>query len=285
MRLGIVTPFDGRPGRTMQDLREMAGHAESAGIDSMWFPEHVVFFERYRSPYPYTDDGDPGFGPRTGVYDPLFACTVAASATNRLRVGTAILILPLRNPIVLAQEVVAVDHASAGRLDLGIGLGWSEEEYEALGVPWAGRGARTDEAVAAMTALWTQDLASHDGPLFPFHDVVAEPKPVQRPRPPVWVGGGVAAMRRAARVGDGWYGWAIDATELRPAMDELDRRCVDAGRDPATLGRKVGLPFVDDLARYLDAAHEAGIDEVVIGCAGSASRQRARIDELAAVSR
>ncbi len=122
MRLGVVTRFDGRPGRTMAELRETARRTEAEGLDSLWFPEHVVFFREYRSKYPYSSDGVPRFGSRPGVYDPLLAATVAASVTERIRLGTAILIVPQRNPVVLAQEVVAVDHASNGRFDFGIGI-------------------------------------------------------------------------------------------------------------------------------------------------------------------
>lgn len=273
----------------MADLRIVAQHAESTGIDSLWFPEHVVFFREYRSRYPYSADGNPGFGRRQGVYDPLFACTVAATVTTKIRVGTSILILPQRNPIVLAQEVVAVDHASDGRFDLGIGIGWSSEEFDAVGVPWAQRGARTDEYLDVMKTLWRDEVADHRGPLLNFDNVIAEPKPVQNPHPPIWIGGGRGApMRRAATHGDGWYGWAIATQEIAETMAELDRACEAAKRDPSTVGRKLGLPFggsSDELKVYLDAAQRANVEEVVVSTGIGTDFLRQRMDELAMIDR
>lgn len=282
INIGLMVPFNGRPQRTMADVRAVAVHAESAGFNSVWFPEHVVFFQEYESKYPYTADGDPGFGKRQGVYDPLFAATVAACATERLRVGTAVLILPQRSPVVLAQEVVAVDHASDGRLDLGIGIGWSSEEFSALDVPWPQRGKRTDEYLDVLKALWSDELVTFHGDYVNFDAVIAEPKPVQSPVP-IWVGGGDAAMKRAAQRGTGWYGWSLLPEEIAPAMHTLDEACEREGRDPATMGRKIGLPFggnSSDFARYLDAATQAGVSEVVIAVGVNAPQVHARIDEL-----
>lgn len=287
MKLGLLVPFNGRPQRTMEDLRSVAIHAETAGFDSMWFPEHVVFFQEYVSRYPYSADGDPGFGKRQGIYDPIFACMVAASATERLRVGTAVVILPQRNPLVLAQEIVALDHATNGRFDFGVGLGWSSEEYEALGVPWAQRGKRCDEYLAAMSALWTEDLVSFHGEFVNFDGVIAEPKPIQVPVP-IWVGGGTASMRRAALYGTGWYGWNLAGSEIAAAMADLDQACTAAGRDPSTIGRKIGTTFggsADELARYLDQARSAGVTEVLLSVGINAPQFHARIDELATVTR
>lgn len=273
MQLGVVARFDGRPGRTMGDLRAFARQAEDVGTHSLWFPEHVVFFAEYRSRYPYTEDGDARFGKRPGIYDPLFAATVAASATTRVRVGTAILIVPQRNPVVLAQEVVAVDHASDGRFDFGVGIGWSDEEFAAIGVPWARRGARTDDFLDAMTTLWRDASCTHDGEFVAFRDVIAEPKPVQQPHPPLWVGGGRgAAMVRAARRGQGWYGWAVPQASIGEVMDELDRIAVAEGRDPGTLGRKLGLPWNGDtsaLRAYAETAAGHGVTELVVGPAAT----------------
>jgi probable F420-dependent oxidoreductase len=288
LRIGVISAFDGRPGRTMADLRELARHAEAAGVDGLWFPEHVVFFRDYTSKYPYSADGNPSFGKRAGVYDPLFAATVAAAVTSRIRVGTAILIVAQRNPVVLAQEVVAVDHASTGRFDLGIGVGWSSEEFEAIGVPWAGRGARTDEYLDAMEVLWRDELCTFDGDAVSFHDVVAEPKPVQQPRPPVLVGGGDAAMRRAARRGDGWYGFAVPAAEIASTMRRLDGCCDAVGRDPSTLRRVLGLPWsapVAELAGYLEEAARHGVGEVTVALPRRGAALLDAVAELGALDR
>jgi probable F420-dependent oxidoreductase len=287
MNLGLVFAFNGRPDRTMADLRSVAVHAEEAGFNSVWFPEHVVFFPEYESKYPYSADGDPGFGKRQGVYDPLFASMVVAGATERMRMGTAVVILPQRNPIVLAQEVVALDHASNGRFDLGIGLGWSHEEYAALGVPWAQRGKRTDEYLKVMKALWTDELVSFHGDFVNFDGVIAEPKPLQTPMP-IWVGGGGVAMHRAAKHGTGWYGWNLRGEDIAKSMAELTAACEQEGRDPATIGRKIGLPFggsAHDLSKYLDIARAAGVTEVVLAVGINATQLHARINELSGVRR
>jgi probable F420-dependent oxidoreductase len=272
----------------MNDLRSVAIHAEAAGIDSIWFPEHVVFFPEYESKYPYTEDGNAGFAKRQGLFDPLFAATVVACATERIRVGTAVLILPQRNPVVLAQEVVAIDHASNGRFDFGVGVGWSSEEYAALGVLWSQRGKRADEYLAAMKALWTEELVSFHGDFVNFDKVIAEPKPVQSPCVPIWVGGGDASMRRAAQHAYGWYGWNLHGDDVAAAMKNLDTACEREGRDPGTLQRKIGLPFdgsAADLEKYLELAAAAGVTEVVIACGITATQLHVRIDELAPVLR
>jgi probable F420-dependent oxidoreductase len=287
MNLGLVIAFNGRPDRAMGELRTVAVHAEEAGFNSVWFPEHVVFFPEYESKYPYSADGDPGFGKRQGVYDPLFASTVVACATEKIRMGTAVVILPQRNPVVLAQEVVAIDHASNGRFDLGIGLGWSSEEYAALGIPWAQRGKRTDEYLQTMKALWTDELVSFHGDFVNFDRVIAEPKPIQTPHVPIWVGGGGASMRRAAKHGAGWYGWNLRGDEIAKSMAELTAACEQEGRDPSTIGRKIGLPFggsAQDLSKYLELASASGVTEVVVAVGINATQLHARIDELASAA-
>lgn len=285
MRVGAVTMFDGRPDRTMADLRVLARHAESVGIDSLWFPEHVVFFSEYVSKYPYAPDGNPGFGRRQGLFDPLFCAMVAFAETQTLRVGTAVLILPQRNPLVLAQEIVALDHASNGRFDFGIGIGWSSEESTALGVPWAKRGQRTDEYLEAMSVLWTDDLCTYHGSFVDFENVIAEPKPVQHPRPPVWVGGAPGpSMARAAKLGDGWYGWAVGHDEMEAVLRQLDAECENVGRDPATVQRKLGLPASGDLrslASYFDEAQRLGVTEVLVAPRARGAELLTQLDTLA----
>lgn len=286
-RLGVVAAFDGRPGRDMTALRDTARHAEGLGYATLWMPEHVVFFDRYESRYPYNETGNLELGRRPGVYDPLVGLTVAASVTSTIRLGTSILIVPQREPATLAQQVVALDHASDGRFDFGIGVGWSKEEFAALGVSWPRRGVRTDEYLAAMKALWADPVVAFDGEFTAFSGVIAEPKPQQSPHPPIWVGGNTdPAMRRTARLGDGWYGWTIPADELTDAVGRLHAACEADGRDPATVRAIVGLPWpgpVDGLGAYLEAADAAGIEEVVVAPARPKVELRERLDALSAV--
>ncbi|NGO12554.1 LLM class F420-dependent oxidoreductase [Streptomyces sp. HC44] len=267
MDVGIILLFDGQPGNTLADAGETARRIESMGFAHLWLPDHIVLFERYAPNYPYSSDGLPPLGPRQGWYDPLFGLAAAAGTTTRLRLGTNVLILPQRNPLLLAKQIVALDHLSAGRVDVGVGLGWSPEEYAALGVPYERRGARADEYIAAMTRIWKDELAAYEGEFISFSDVVALPKPVQQPRPPVLVGGqSPPALRRAARHGDGWISWMLPAEEISPTVGRLENACAAVGRDPAHVRRIHGFTYTapEAFQTYADAARAAGADEIAV---------------------
>jgi len=268
MKLGASAMFDGRPGREAADVAPFARAAESAGFSTIWIPEHVVFFREYTSQYPYNETGEPGFGRDQGLYDPLFVAQAAALATTTLRVATSVLILPERNPVVLAQEVVALDHFSNGRFDLGVGVGWSSEEFEAIGVPWSRRGARTDDYLVAMKTLWSDEVASHHGEFVQFEGVIAMPKPRQTPHPPIVVGGqSPAALRRVVKHGDAWYGWNLTIEELGSTIEDLRHRLEAADRDPSSVSCKIGIPSAPtpgDVRPYIEQAAELGVDEVVL---------------------
>ncbi len=285
MRIGATLGFDGGRGRGMDAVAEVARHAEEVGVDSLWFPEHVVFVDGAISPYPYSVDGSMNFGRRPGVFDPLMAMTVAATVTERIRLGTGVLILPEHEPLALAQRVVALDHAAAGRIDLGIGTGWLREEFEAIGVPWEGRGPRTDEYIAAMRVLWSDDVASYSGKTVSFSGVLAWPKPVQQPGVPIWVGGNTPpALRRAATTGDGWFGWALGLGEVAACIDTLRAGAQAAGRPADAVGLKVGLAWPGDLselASYAAALADLGVEELVVAVAAPKADTRQRLDELA----
>ncbi len=164
------------PGR--QAATQLAQAAEAAGFESVWTVDHVVIPAEYRSVYPYDPSGR--IGPDdTSFPDPLIWLTYIAAATSTLRLGTAILILPERNPVLLAKELATLDALSGGRVILGVGVGWLKEEYEALGVPWEGRGPRGEESIGAMRALWSEDRASFAGTTTAFTDCYLRPQPVQ----------------------------------------------------------------------------------------------------------
>src|SRR2546426_11567790 len=186
---------------------ELAQAAEAAGFDSIWTVEHVVVPHGYQSRSPYSDTGRMGSGLEDfPVPDPLIWPAYIASATRTLKLGTAILILPQRNPVVTAKAVATLDAmAGGGRVLLGIGVGWLAEEFATLGVPFEDRGARTDEYVAAMRALWKEERASFRGRFVSFDQVFCRPQPPGR-RIPIIVGGDtLAAARRAGRLGDGYF--------------------------------------------------------------------------------
>lgn len=288
MRIGAVLGFDGGRGRGMDALADAARHAEAVGLASLWFPEHVVFVKDATSRYPYDEGGQPPVGRRPGVYDPLIAIAVAATVTTTLRFGTGILVLPQREPVTCAQQLVAVDHASQGRFDLGIGVGWLREEFEALGVPWARRGARTDEYVEVLRKLWTDEVVDHHGEFASFAGVQAWPKPVQQPGPPVWVGGNThPAVDRAGRLGDGWFGWRLTPDEVAERLARLRGAAEAAGRPADAVGVKIGLPWPGDLGElraYADALAELGVGELLVAPAAPGRDVRDRLDELAALA-
>src|SRR6476620_8322539 len=177
MEFGIV--FANTGARTQpDDAVAMAQAAEEAGFDSLWTVEHVVVPAGYESSYPYSKSGRMPGTEDAPIPDPLIWLTYVAAATSTIRLATGILILPQRNPVVLAKETATLDQLSGGRLLLGIGVGWLKEEFDAIGVPFAERGARTDEAVTALRALWTQDAATHHGRFSDFTDCVLRPHPV-----------------------------------------------------------------------------------------------------------
>ncbi len=220
---------------------ELARAAETAGFDSIWAVEHVVVPHAYQSRYPYSPSGRMGSGLEDfPLPDPLIWLAYIASATRRIKLGTAILILPQRNPVVTAKAVATLDHLAGGRrVLLGIGVGWLAEEFAALGVPFDDRGARTDEYVAAMRALWSQERATFTGRFVSFNDVFCRPLPADR-RIPVIVGGDTkAAARRAGRLGDGYFPARGAPTEL---FDEMRRAAAEAGRDPKQIEITVAAP-------------------------------------------
>jgi probable F420-dependent oxidoreductase len=220
---------------------ELAQAAAAAGFDSIWTVEHVVVPDGYQSRYPYSPTGRMGSGLEDfPIPDPLVWLAFVASATRTLKLGTAILILPQRNPVITAKAVASLDHlAGGGRVLLGIGVGWLAEEFSALGVPFDDRGPRADEYVAAMRALWSQERASFHGRFVSFQDVFCRPLPPGR-RIPIVVGGDTrAAARRAGRLGDGYFPARPASAEL---LDEMRRAAEAAGRNPADIELTVAAP-------------------------------------------
>jgi probable F420-dependent oxidoreductase len=234
------------------DAVELAQAAEAAGFDSLWTVEHVVVPHAYQSRYPYSPTGRMGSGLEDfPIPDPLIWLAYVASATRTIKLGTAVLILPQRNPVVTAKALATLDHlAGGGRVLLGVGVGWLAEEFAALGVPFEDRGPRTEEYVAAMRALWSQERASFQGRFVRFQDVFCRPLPPGR-RIPVIVGGDTpAAARRAGRIGDGYF----PARSPSPGLLDAMRRAAEAaGRDPAdvelTVPAPAGASEIEELAR------------------------------------
>jgi probable F420-dependent oxidoreductase len=200
------------------------------------------------------------------IPDPLIWLAYVAASTTTIRLGTGILILPQRNPVVLAKELATLDHLSGGRVELGIGVGWLEEEFVALGVPWARRGARTDEYVGAMRALWAGDAAEFDGEFASFHRVSSNPKPAQGAIPIVVGGHSRAAAERAGRLGDGFFPGKGTPAELAELFDIVRQTAADHGRDPAAIELTAGTPAVlgDDPLGAAQELASAGVSRIVV---------------------
>jgi probable F420-dependent oxidoreductase len=243
MQIGLHLPHLGRSA-TRETVRDFAVLAETLGFDSLWVSDHVIIPKRIDSRYPYNESGEFPFRAGGSFLDPIGTLTFAAACTERVRLGTAVLVLPHRNPVVQAKELATLDVLSGGRLILGIGTGWLREEFAALGVPFERRGARTSEYIELIDRLWTADDTRFEGRFYRLDDVGFFPKPLQQPRPPIWGGGhSEPAYRRAGRRCDGWLGANIDAAGLAGQWQRVQDHAAAAGRDPAALTLAVRIPL------------------------------------------
>lgn len=271
MKIGLNYAFGGHAKHDIGLLKALTQSMESLGFSTLWMPEHVVSFpqDHYTSPYPYSSDGSVPWQGDLSLHDPLFVAAAAAQHTSTLRFASGVVILPQRPPLLTAKELMTLDHLTEGRFEFGVGGGWSSEEYEVLGVPFAARGKRFDEAIEAIRAVWQASPASYAGETIAFEDVVLLPKPYTSGGPPLLIGGSSpAALRRAARLGDGWFGhWTpshdpdAEIAALRAAL-EKSGRSHDGG-----FQTKVGLVHADvpeALMPRLERARDLGVDEVAL---------------------
>ena len=242
--------------------------AEQAGFHSIWAPEHIVLLDQYASRYPYSPDGKfPSPTMQVEILDPFAALTFIAAQTKTIRVGTGICLVPERNPLTTAKEVATLDKLSGGRFDFGVGVGWLEEEFTALGVPWARRAARTREYLQVMKKLWTEEETSFEGEFCSFPSVRSYPKPVQQPHPPIIFGGeSEPALRRVGEVGDGWFGMNVSVDEAPAKIGRIKDYARAAGRDPDALQFAIspgmGAPLTrDDIKR----AQDAEVGQLIVG--------------------
>jgi probable F420-dependent oxidoreductase len=262
-------------GARREVIDAVARHAEAAGFCTLWAGEHVVMVDRGASRYPYADDGQLAVPADADWLDPMIALSFAAAATSSIRLATGVLLVPEHNPLILAKQAASLDRLSGGRFVLGVGVGWSREEFAALGIPFERRGARADEYLAAMRALWREDPVSFHGEFASFTDIRVNPKPVRDRQIPVIVGGNSdAALRRAARVGDGWYGFNLAGVDhVRERVQRLRELCAAADRDPAELYLAVAL--AQPASGGIEELGELGIDELVLVDTPPADPERA----------
>jgi len=242
----------------------VASAADGCGFATLWAGEHVVMVDQSASRYPYSNDGAIAVPAEADWLDPMIALAFAAAASSRIGIATGVLLLPEHNPVVVAKQAASLDRLSGGRLTLGVGVGWSREEFDALAVPFEHRAARTAEYAAAMRTLWRDDIASFSGKFVGFDSIRVNPKPVRSRRIPIVVGGNSdAALRRVAEWGDGWYGFNLDGVaEVRKRITKLDELCAALNRERSELRLAVALksPSVEDCEELV----VLGIDELVL---------------------
>jgi probable F420-dependent oxidoreductase len=249
-------------------ITAIATNAERLGFATVWAPEHVVLLENFASRYPYSGDGKIPIPTTTPLLDPFIALTYAAAHTNRIRLATGICILPEHNPLVLGKVAASLDYLSNGRFALGIGIGWLEEEFKAIGVPWAKRTQRTREYVEAMRNLWGDERSSYKGEFVNFEGARSFPKPVQGRKLPILVGGQTdPALKRAAEYGDGWCGFNLTPDETAQKVARLHELMKAAGRTPENFEISMSPAATakpDVLKQYRDAGvHELYLSPVL----------------------
>ena len=296
LSIGLRTFTPGDPGG-WGHLAAAARAAEEAGVDRLTVSDHVAFGERLDV---YGDPSAGGVrggvqptGPDGHWLEPLTVIAHLTAVTTRVRFGTNILLAALRRPLVLAKTAATIDALSGGRLDLGVGVGWQREEYDAAGLPFARRGRLLDHTLEVCRALWRDRAASYEGEGLRFERIHQMPKPLQPGGVPIWVSGTVnrAAMRRLARFGAGWIPWGDDAADIAGGVRRMREAVAGFGRDPAGIGVVGRLQPVrdaagaDDLARTMEAVPalaEAGVTDVRAGLAAPAERAAAYLAEAVA---
>lgn len=263
MRVSLFAPLVS-PQNDAAYVSALARGAEERGFHGIWLGEHVVLFDDYDAEYPYEDDGKIPVGGDKGLLEPITALSFMAAQTTRIRLGTGICLVPQRNPVYTAKEIAAVDYLSGGRVDFGVGVGWLEEEFAALDVPFARRGARCQEYLEVIKSLWQDEVSSYSGDFYTLAPCRQYPKPIQQPGPPIYFGGeSDAALRRVAAMGDGWYGFNATADETRNHLSRLEGFLENKGRSRADV-EVVICPYGHRLNKDRAAEYEdAGIDELV----------------------
>ena len=285
MKIGITAINVGGPALA-QDLAENARVAEEAGLESVWTFEHAMIPVEYASRYPYSRSGKMPVTPETWFIDPLIALTTAAAVTTTLKLGTGINILPQVQPLLFAKQTASLDVLSGGRLLLGLGVGWLQEEFEAMGTPFARRGARFREYLEAIRKAWSGDVVEHEGELLSWSGFKSYPTPTRPSGPPVIIGGtSEPALRRVVRMGDGWYTPNHSVGQLREQLTRLRTAATAEGRAMDSI--EVTAAWVlakepDALAEYEDL----GVSRLIVPWyATGASTWRAAVDKIAAATR
>lgn len=265
MKFGLLPPYRAGAVAEPKWITRFAQHAEACGFDSLYVAEHMVVIAGYTSEYPYAPDGRMTLPDHADIPDPLDLLAFIAGSTTTLGLGTGLLVLPEHHPVQLAKRLATIDRLSGGRLTIGVGVGWMKEELEALDVDPTTRGAKTDESIEAMRALWRDDEATFEGRFFSFTRACSFPKPVQPGGVPIHIGGhSAAAARRAGRLGDGFHPLGLADELLEERIGQMRAAALEVGRDPDTLEITLGglLDQLDD--EKLAVAEKAGAVRLVL---------------------
>lgn len=263
-----ITPINSATYLDPTYLRDFVQQVEGLGYESVWTFEHVIIPDEYESKYPYNPSGKLAIPADSGFTDPLIALTYIASCTERLRLGTGVNILSQTNALYLAKQASSLDHLSGGRFMLGVGVGWLEEEFYALGVPFERRGPRADEYIDAMRACWSGDDVQHTGEFLDWQGFRMLPTPAQTPSLPVFIGGTTdAAIRRLVARGDGWYVIHKDLDDFRGHIARMHAECDRQGRDPSELELTAYWNYGREGIEGLQVYKDHGVTRVLINTA------------------
>ena len=264
MKIGLLTAGLGKAAHP-RVLRTIAEHAERLGFGTLWAPEHVVLFDRYiDSKYPYSQDGAFAAPSTIDWMDPFVALTYVAAHTTKIRLATGICLVPEHNPLVLAKVIASLDYLSGGRFALGVGIGWSAEEFKALGIPFERRAQRTREYIGAMRKLWGDDSSSFHGDFVNFDAARSFPKPVQGGNVPIIFGGeSTPALKRVAEYGTGWFGFNLTPEAATAKVETLKGYLGERGRALGEVELIVS-PYLQKVTpASLGAYHAIGVSEIV----------------------
>ena len=234
MQIGVLIPHIG-PHVSREFIKGFGELAEARGIASVFVFDHVVYPREYASRYPYNPSGEMGITPDTPFYEPLTVLTFLAAVTERVLLGTGVLVTPMRNPVLHAKMMATLDQLSGGRFIYGAGVGWFKEEFAALDAVWEKRGRRMDDYLRLTKTLWTEEHTAFQSDSYSIPDLGFSPKPARQPHPPIWIGGHTdAALRRAGRLGDAWFA-PSNVPDLAGMYGRVQDEARAAGRDPASV--------------------------------------------------
>jgi len=242
-----------------ESIARVARRAEELGYDSLWVSDHIIFPTQLQSAYPYSPDGKLPLDPTNPLLEPFTVLSYAAAVTKTIKLGTSVIIVPYRDPLVTAKIVSSLDVLSGGRFIFGVGVGWLEEEFRALRQNLRDRAAQTREALLVMKACWTQDSPEFHGKFFDFSGIKFAPKPRQKPYPPIWFGGNSpSALKRAVEHGDGWHAVWETPEEVSEKARILRDLCTNAGKNfadfPLTINVNNRVPYTIENVKKYEAA-------------------------------